>query len=218
VRAGLLLAFAALVGILLPFSSAAQSASSEQAEPGAPLKLPVNEAPYTPITGRERFDWFVDETVGPEHVAAGVVSAAYYTALDDPQEYRGTWEGFGKRFGVREAGVSLSNAMEASLGSLWGEDPRYFPARESGFGRRLESVFKQTFLARYPSGSFNFAPARYAGIVGNNFISNSWRPPSEATAGEALTRAGWGFLVRMGGNAFDEFWPDAKRHLFRRKH
>jgi hypothetical protein len=213
-----LVVFAALVSILLPFSSAAQSAPSDQAQTGSPLNLDTNEVPYTPITPRQRLEWFVDETVGPEHVAAGVVSAAYGTGLDDPPEYRGTWAGFGKRFGVREAGISLSNAIEASLGSLWGEDPRYFPTAAKPFGHRVENVFKQTFLARRPDGTFNLAYARYAGIAGNNFISNAWRPRSESGAADALARVGWGFLARATGDAFDEFWPDAKRYLFHRKH
>lgn len=220
-RAGLLAVCAALVSILLPLSSAAQSASSDQpdeAQTGSPLKLHRNEVPYRPATPRQRLEWFVDETVGPEHVAAGVVSAAYGTGLDDPHEYRGTWPGFGKRFAVREAGVSLSNAIEASLGTIWNEDPRYFRVPERAFGHRVENVFMQTFLAKQPDGSFNLAYARYAGIVGNNFISNAWRPRSESGAGEALGRVGWGFLARATGDAFDEFWPDVKRYVFHRKH
>jgi hypothetical protein len=30
-------------------------------------------------------------------------------------------------------------------------------------------------------------------------------------------RIGFGVLGRMGSNAFDEFWPDVSRHIFRRK-
>jgi hypothetical protein len=209
---------AALVLFLLPLSSPAQSAVPQQTEPGGPLKLPANASPYTPITRQERLKWFVNASIGPESVFVGLANSAYDTGLDDPHEYRGTWSGFGKRFAVRESSVSLGNAIEASLGSFWGEDPRYFRAPEKSFKGRVGDIIRQTFLARYPDGRSNLAYARYAGIVGSNFISNTWRAASESSTGDALTRVGWGFLSRMGVNAFDEFWPDTKRRIFHHKH
>jgi hypothetical protein len=219
-------AAALLVFALSPITASAQSAKSVQSaqstqqgrpEQGAPFKLEnnVGEA-YQPITKQQRLRWFVDATIGPQHVGLGLLSAGYGTALDDPHEYRGTWAGFGKRFAVREAGVSLGDAMEDSLGSLWGEDPRYFRVPEQTFGRRVESVIKETFFAKYRDGRFGPAYARYAGIAGNNFISNAWRPRSEAGTEEALSRTGLGFLTRMAGNAFVEFWPDVRRRILHR--
>ena len=60
------------------------------------------------------------------------------------------------------------------------------------------------------------AYARYVAIPGNNFLSNTWREPSEATNSSAAYRTGLGFLGRMAGNAFMEFWPDVKRKVLRR--
>jgi hypothetical protein len=186
----------------------------QQKEKGAAEK---SESHYTTITERQRLHWFVGATVGPEHLARGVASAALSTAEDDPPEYRGTWSGFGKRFGIREAGASLSNAMEAGLGSVWGEDPRYFPVPQQSFGRRVGNVIKQTFLAKYPDGNFRPAYARYTAITGSNFISDAWRAPSEANTGVAITRTAWGFLARMAGDTYDEFWPDVRRKFLHRR-
>jgi hypothetical protein len=205
-----------LIFLLLPFAAEAQAPPAEQAQSQAP-KAHVNESPYTPITRQERFKWFVYESIGPTSIAFGVANSAYNTALDDPYEYRGTWSGFGKRFGIRESTVSLGNAIEAGLGSIWGEDPRYFRAPERPFKGRVGNIIRQTLLAKYPDGRFGPAYARYTGIVGNNFISNAWRAPSESGAGDALTRVGWGFVSRMGSNAFVEFWPDVKRRVFQRR-
>lgn len=218
VRESVLAASVVLAIVLSPLSGAAQSSQPGQAQTGSPVKLHAKEVPYTPLTPQQRFDWFVDEMAGPEHVAAGVLSAAWGTALDNPPEYRGTWAGFGKRFAVREAGVGLGNAMEAGLGALWGEDPRYFRAAGEPFGTRVRNVFKQTFVAKRPDGSFHPAFARYAGVVGNNVISDAWRAPSESDAGHTVGRVGWGLLARAAANAFDEFWPDAKQRLFHRRH
>ena len=73
-----------------------------------------------------------------------------------------------------------------------------------------------TFLAQNSAGEIVPAYARYMGIAGSNFLSNTWRPNSEADAGHAEYRIALGFLSRFSSNAFDEFWPDIKQHVFRR--
>ena len=114
---------------------------------------------------------------------------------------------------MRLTGISVGNAMEAGLGSLWGEDPRYLHASET-FGGRVKNVFKMTFLAVNRNGQTMPAYARYIAIPGNNFLSNTWRDPSEANTSSALIRTGLGFLGRLSGNAFEEFWPDVKNRVF----
>jgi len=172
---------------------------------------------YQPITGRQRFDWFVRSTVGGESLAAGLFSAGLGTAINRPTEYGPHWDGFGKRYAMRLTGISTGNAIEAGLGSLWGEDPRYFPATGQPIKGRLKNVVLMTFAARQADGSSDPAYARYIGTVGNNFLSNSWRADSESGVGDACLRIALGFAGKMGGNAFAEFWPTARKHLFHRK-
>ena len=172
---------------------------------------------YQPITGRQRFDWFVRSTVGGESLAAGLFSAGLGTAINRPTEYGPHWGGFGKRYAMRLTGISTGNAIEAGLGSLWGEDPRYFPAAGQPIKGRLKNVLVMTFAARQADGSLDPAYARYIGTVGNNFLSNSWRADSESGVGDACLRIALGFAGKMGGNAFAEFWPTARKHIFHRK-
>ena len=106
--------------------------------------------------------------------------------------------------------------MEAGLGALWGEDPRYFRVPEEPLGARIRNVIKQTFMARHADGQFRLAYARYIALSGNNFLSNAWRPDSEADTWHALYRTGGAFGGRMASNAVDEFWPDLKTYLFHR--
>jgi hypothetical protein len=72
------------------------------------------------------------------------------------------------------------------------------------------------FTARRIDGNFEPSYARYLGITGSNFISNTWRIQSEASAQDAVLRSLEGFAGRMGTNAFDEFWTDVKKHLSRK--
>ena len=118
---------------------------------------------------------------------------------------------------MRFTGIATGNAMETAVGSLWGEDPRYFRAIGRPFPERMKNVVRMTFVARRADGSTGPAYARYIGISGNNFLSNTWRADSESSVGDACLRTALGFAGRMGGNAFAEFWPTVTKHLFHRQ-
>jgi hypothetical protein len=172
---------------------------------------------YRPASGKDRAKWFVISTAGPlSLLAAGPISAGFGTGINRPKEYGPHWEGFGERYGMRLTGVSTGNAMEASLGALWGEDPRYFPSPRRGFGTRVKYVIRTTFVAPHRDGTWHPAYARYIGNVGNNFLSNTWRVDSENGAGNALVRCVFGVVGRMSGNAFAEFWPDVRKRVWRK--
>jgi len=177
-----------------------------------------NEVPnYAPITPAQRLHWFAYSTAGPVSLLlAGPVSAAWGTMLDRPKEYGPHWGGFADRYGMRLTGVSTGNAIEAGVGALWGEDPRYFRSPKRGFGTRTKYVVTSTFLAPHRDGSWHPAYARYIGNVGNNFLSNTWRVPSERSPGDAVVRCTFGVLADMASNAFIEFWPDVKKRVFGR--
>jgi hypothetical protein len=203
-----------LISVILLIGSIAASA---QAVSGQPPKTAVrDDSSYHPITSRQRLNWFVKSTVGPESLAAGLFSAGFGTATNRPREYGPHWDGFGKRYGMRLTGVSTGNAMEAGLGSLWGEDPRYFRAIGQPVKGRIKNIVVMTFAARRADGALAPAYARYAATAGNNFLSNTWRADSEAGVGDACVRTALGFAGRMGGNAFAEFWPTLTKHLLHR--
>jgi hypothetical protein len=178
-----------------------------------PLKPVTQEAPYAPIRPRQRLRWFITNTIGFPHLAGGLFTAGFGTAFDRPKEYGPHWGGFADRYGMRMTGIVTGNAMEASIGALWGEDPRYFRVPDQRFKRRVANVVRQTFVARQSDGSFEPAYARYIAFAGNNFLSNQWRVESEANNQDALLRTAEGFAGRMAANAFEEFWPDVKTHV-----
>jgi hypothetical protein len=170
-----------------------------------------------PITAAGRLRWFATSTMGPPSLIGGTISAGWGTLFNAPKEYGPHWGGFGERYGMRLTGISVGNTMEAGLGALWGEDPRYFRAQGQPFKQRVGHIVKMTFLAYDSHGHTMPAYARYAAISGNNFLSNTWRADSEATSGHAVERTLTGFLGRMASNAFAEFWPDVHRRLFKKK-
>jgi len=203
------------------------AAAQEQPKPEAPskpqgpadddLKVISAQAPYAPMTGKQRVQWTLAQTFGPESLLVGTFSAGISTARNSPEEYGPHWDGFAKRYGMRFTGVASGNTIEAAFGAIWGEDPRYVRNSNLAFKRRIGNVFLYSFVARNRQGKIMPAYARYIAIPGNNFLSNTWRVSSASTTSEALTRTGYGLLGEIAGNAWSEFWPDVKRIVFKQK-
>lgn len=175
--------------------------------------VPATPADYSVLSGRGRLNWFVNSTVGKTSLVGGVFSAGLGTATDSPTEYGPHWAGFGKRYGMRLTGVSTGNAIESSLGAAWGEDPRYFHTVHRPFSSRVKNVVDLTFRAYGPDGERHLAYARYSATLGSNFLSNTWRAPSEADWQHALLRTAEGFGGRALSNVFSEFAPEAWRKI-----
>lgn len=171
--------------------------------------------PAEPITGEQRARWATIATVGPASLLGGTISAGWGTLLNTPYEDGTHWGGFDDRYGMRLTGIATSNAMEAGLGAIWHEDPRYWREGD-GFPmkRRIAHIFKYTFFALDENGNARPAYARYVAYAGNNFLSNTWREPSEADSSHALERTATAFLGRVASNTWDEFWPDLKQRVF----
>ena len=180
------------------------------------LKVISAQAPYEMISGRQRIDWAVQQTFGPESLLVGTLTAAIGTGRDTPPEYGPHWDGYVKRYGMRFTGIAASNTIEAGLGALWGEDPRYVRNQNLTFKKRIVNVFLLSFTARNRDGKLVPAYARYIAIPGNNFLANTWRVSSESTTSAALSRTGYGILGEIASNAWSEFWPDVKRRVWKR--
>src|SRR5207248_11447 len=103
----------------------------------------------------------------------------------------------------------LSNTIEAGLGAIWGEEPRYIRSGRQGLWRRARYAMKTVLLAQRRDGHLAPAWGRYAGNVVNNIIENAWLPPSVTTADQTVARSVSGWVGRLAGNLWEEFWPDA---------
>lgn len=215
-------------GFLVLSAAMAFSADSDPANP-APAPNPASSPAAntnaavsssdtpSPITARQRTEWVVSNTVGPQAIIGEAFSAGFGTWRDKPPEWGSHWDGYGRRAGADLGEAAVSHTLEAGLGAIWGEDPRYPRDAGAPFAHRLGHVFKMTFLAPNRDGHLMPAYARFIAIPASAGISTAWRPPSEQSAGDVGARIGLAVLGRMGSNAFTEFWPDIKRHVFHRK-
>ena len=184
----------------------------------APADPPLTADTYAPITGPQRVDWIVDGTIGRRSLTLiGPLATVWQTGFNTPEEWGRGLSGIAKRYAQREADVAISNTIEAGLGAIWGEDPRYIRSGRKGIWPRARYAMKTVFLAQGRDGMLRPAWGRYAGNTLNNVIENAWLPPSMTTPGQTALRSGMGFLGRLGGNAWEEFFPDVIRYFKNRK-
>jgi hypothetical protein len=208
----------ALVLMAMPTLALSQSVDAlRMAQPAVSTgQTPSSALPtlYTPISRDQRIDWIVDGIVGPRSlVVVGPLAAGLQTAIDVPKEWGRSWSGFGKRYLEREADVAISNSLEAGLGAIWSEDPRYPRSTRRGIWPRARYAIKAVVLAPRRDGRMALAWGRFAGNVFNNIIENAWLPPSLTTPGQTTLRSVDGLLGRLAGNLWEEFWPDVKAKL-----
>lgn len=176
---------------------------------------PASTAASDSLTLSARYRWAARSSVSAPKLAGFAISSGISTLGNHPEEYGSHWEGFGKRFGMRLASSATGTMMEASLGALWDEDPRYVRAAGQPIKQRLAHVVKMTFLARNRNGDLMPAYARYISVPANSYMTNAWRADSEADGRHAALRIPMAFLSRAIGNTFTEFWPDATKWLHR---
>jgi hypothetical protein len=198
-------------------SAALCQAAADVDVPGQAAPPTVTADTYVPITTTRRIDWIVDGTIGRRSLTiVGPLATAWLTAFNTPEEWGRGASGIAKRYAQREADVAISNTIEAGLGALWDEDPRYIASGRKGIWPRARYALKTSVLAQGRDGRLRPAWGRYAGNTLNNLIENSWLPPSQTTATQTAVRSGMGIVSRMGGNLWEEFWPDIARRLKKR--
>jgi hypothetical protein len=168
---------------------------------------------YTSPTTQDRVNWVLEGTISLPVVVFNAGDSAVSTYKNWPKEWGRGAAGFSKRLADEEAYSAVSGALEAGIGSIWGEDPRYTRSNRAGVLRRIRHTVVYTFVAPRPDGHTAPAWGRFAAEAGAVEIENIWLPPSARTPSAIAWRVGEDFAFRVVSNVWDEFWPDLRKRL-----
>jgi hypothetical protein len=203
-RVGIRIGAATLLTVVLIPSMAAGQRPDEDRE---------ERATYSPLTSSERAAWVAGEIASPGALSRAAFISAWMTSGNSPKEWPRSARGYGRRFGDVQATTAISSSIEAGLGSLWSEDPRYFRSDRHERWARIRHAVASVALARRRDGHRAPAWGRFAGSVAGNAIENTWLPPSAATRSRTTTRVATVFGGQLAANLWSEFWPDLRRRL-----
>jgi hypothetical protein len=172
-----------------------------------------------PLSTREKFSLAAHDSVldYSSYTWTGILAAQAMALNSDPELGSGI-VGYGRYYWrTFTDGVSGTFFTEAIVPAITHEDPRYYTMGRGGFLHRSGYAISRAFVTKTDSGgtSFNFSE-----VVGNGLeagLSNAYYPPQER--GLTQTTVNWGTQMESAvlNHIFQEFWPDIRRKVLRRK-
>jgi hypothetical protein len=182
------------------------------------MPTPAVEQPSpVPLTVGQKLGLHASKLVHPINIGRSAVSSAMDHALNDPPEWGQGMAGYGRRYGSKVGQRAVRSALSFGTDSLLGLDPRYYRAPEKTVWGRVKNAVGQTVRTRTDGGAWTFNASNFAAAYGGSAISNLWRPPSERTWSQTVQRGTFSLGIDASMNLFNEFWPDIKSRIFRRK-
>src|ERR1700680_577362 len=172
-----------------------------------------------PLSTREKFVLAAQDSVVDysSFTWTGILAGQAMLLKSDPELGRGI-KGYGRYYGrTFTDGVSGAFFTEAIMPSITHEDPRYYTLGYGGFFRRFGYAVSRTFITKTDSCGTTFNWSEVAGNALEAGLSNAYYPPQER--GLRQTGINWGTQMESAvlNHVFQEFWPDIRREIFRRK-
>jgi hypothetical protein len=172
-----------------------------------------------PLSTREKFVLAAHDSVVDysSFTWAGILAGQAMLLNSDPELGHGI-AGYGRYYWrTFTDGVSGTFFTEAIVPAIMHEDPRYYTMEQGGFFRRTGYAISRAFLTKTDSGRTRFS---FSEVVGNGLeagLSNAYYPPQER--GLSQTATNWGTQMESAvlNHIFQEFWPDIRRKVLRRK-
>jgi hypothetical protein len=171
---------------------------------------------YVPMTASERFRLYLRRTYGIGSLFKSAAGAGSHQWGNTPKEWKQSAEAYGDRLGSSLAIHTIRGTLRYGASAALHKDDRYVRARDTGFWRRSKHAVRETFIARNDVGHEHFAYSRFGSAAGAAFISRIWQPRSTNSAGDGAEVFGLAIGLDVGHNMLREFWPDVKRHLFKK--
>jgi len=194
-----------------PIQPAADSASNWLLNPAVPrpAPMPLPARPY--LTTEEKLQQYLRDTFGPNAHLSSTLNGAFSQFMDGSGDWGSGAQGYSSRIGSKIGTRVVRNSMRVGLDIGLGMNSRYRRSESDKFWPRLGHALVSTVVAHKDDGSRTFAAPQVISTYGSAFVTNTWYPAGNNSAGDALMRGttclGW----TAGKNVLREFWPDIKK-------
>ncbi|MBO0862141.1 MAG: hypothetical protein J2P21_27335 [Chloracidobacterium sp.] len=171
----------------------------------------VSSDDYKPLTGKGRFNLFLNQTFVPPEAFLGVAfSAAVDLINHDPPEWKLGAEGYGRRFASRFGTNFLQDSIVALGAAALHEEPRYISSSRKGFFHRSEHALFFTLVTYTNSGKLTPAFAQIGSTYAASMLSTYWLPKRYSPLGDGVRDANLQMGFNGAFNLIEEFWPEIK--------
>ncbi len=198
-------------------NSEPQPAEQESESARKPLDLLFNylnmagtlkASEFEPLDQSERTHLYLKTMVNP----LGYIKAGFSAGIDQWKDKPVEWEqgasGYGKRFANIVGQYSIQRTVTFGLSSALHEDNRYFNSGKKGFFARTQYAVASGVLARRDDGSMTVSISQLGGVAAGAFLSRSWLPASQRSAGDGAVSFGITMGSNMAFGLLKEFLPD----------
>ena len=170
-----------------------------------------------PLTPKQKWLFFLDETKDPFNIAAEALSAGLSQADNQTPKYGEGSAAYAKRLGAAVGDFTSQNLFsDAILACLLHQDPRYFrKGPKSKFVPRVAYSLSRIAVARQDSGRETFDASGIFGMMLGIGASNLYYPSASRRGTVMASRVGTSLAGWAIGNVAAEFWPDIHQKFFR---
>src|SRR5215470_20077402 len=138
---------------------------------------------FQPLTQQQRTQIYLKTMINPFGYIKAGLSAGIDQWNDSPKEWGQGASAYGKRVANILGQYSIQRTVTFGLGSVLHEDNRYFNSGKTGFWPRTRYAVASGILARHDDGSRHLSISQLGGVAAGAFLSRTWQPPSEHSAG-----------------------------------
>ena len=212
---------AALLAMLCTCTSLLAQGSAQPSENASGPAEYSSDPRLVPLrTTREKWRYFIHETISPLTFGGGAFNAAFSQLTNTDPKYGVNRVAFGERFGASIADTVSQNFFgDFMVASAMHEDPRYFRKGEGhSLLYRSGYAISRALVIRRDDGGNTFNFDNVLGSALSSGVSNIYYPAASRTGHAILVH----FSIDIADNGFvnlaPEFWPDFRRKVLRRRH
>lgn len=176
------------------------------------------DVPLRSLSNRERFSLYLHQTyLTPGIYAKTAMFALYDQATGSPSEWGGSFGGFAKRLGSRQAQFIIENTLSSLGNGLVRWEPRYDRCRCERFWPRTRHAIVRNFVT-YGTNEKSLRPQimPYLGAFGSSAIATTWEPGHPRWEVRGYQAAITQIFVGVAVNWVGEFAPEIGQ-MFRKK-
>jgi hypothetical protein len=170
---------------------------------------------YVPLTAQERWKLYWKQnyfSVGA-YFGPAVTSLLLDQTRNNPYQWGGGFEGYGRRLASRTANAMVQGTVQALAAPVLHEDVRFVPSGHGGTGYRVWHAIAYSFLTYNNSGRTTPNIANLGAYFVATAVTATWVPHQDSLAHYTVTNTGYQIALIMPVNVLQEFWPDIMRKL-----
>jgi hypothetical protein len=165
----------------------------------------TNTTTYTRPSSKERFEKYVNNTVGPTAFIGPVFSATFRQIRNNPEEWQKTSTGFARRFGDSFSRNAINQTVTYALDESLKLDSNYYRSKKKDFKSKFSNAVVSTFTARNKQGKRVFGVPRIVGTYSSAIIANEVWMPKRFNYKDGLRDGSVSLGTRVLFNLFREF-------------